>query len=228
MTLTVGETLQLTTDLPDSYQSKATWTLWDSADKAITLTADGTVTAVAEGEATVLVSCIAFTETITVRVVSAATGGDTSGDTGGDTGGNTGGSTGGTTTEAFDFYGNYVPAGSYAEALARSARGELSGLPQVPDQAPTLSAFRPATEYGALIRNNACYYPDANTYVVTDAWGREVFRVYRGGGYITLEEVAAYVFAFGDVPANYTSSKSKKPTSSIWGEYLRLNHTKFS
>ena len=63
---------------------------------------------------------------------------------------------------------------------------------------------------------------------MTDAWGREVFRVYRGGGYITLEEVAAYVFAFGDVPANYTSSKSTRPTSSIWGEYLRLNHTKFS
>ena len=58
--------------------------------------------------------------------------------------------------------------------------------------------------------------------------GDEVYRIYRGGGYIGLEEVAAYVYAFGDVPANYVSSKSTSPTSSKWGIYLRLNHTAFS
>jgi hypothetical protein len=43
-----------------------------------------------------------------------------------------------------------------------------------------------------------------------------------------LEEVAAYVWAFGDIPANHSTSKKTSPSSSIWGEYLRVNHTKFS
>ena len=53
-------------------------------------------------------------------------------------------------------------------------------------------------------------------------------KIFKGAAYVTLEEVAAYVFAFGDIPANYSSSKKTKPTSSPWGEYLRVNHTYFS
>ncbi len=121
----------------------------------------------------------------------------------------------------------YRPAASHAEALERSARGELSGYLYVPDQAPVVSSVRPMQD-GKFIRNNEPYFADDNTYVVVDARGQEVFRVYRGGGYITLEEVAAYLYAFGDMPANYVSGKNTKPTASIWGEYLRLNHSKFS
>ena len=121
----------------------------------------------------------------------------------------------------------YKPAGSYQEALDRTQRGELSGYPYVPDQAPNVSEYRPM-EDGKYVKNNDPYYIDENTYVVVDAYGREVFRIYRGGAYITLEEVAAYVWAFGDIPANHSTSKSTRPTSSIWGEYLRVNHTKFS
>ena len=45
---------------------------------------------------------------------------------------------------------------------------------------------------------------------------------------MTLEEVSAYIFAYNDVPANYIEKKSGKPTNSIWGEYLRVNHSYFS
>ena len=61
-----------------------------------------------------------------------------------------------------------------------------------------------------------------------DANGDVSFTVYEGGGYVTLEEVAAYVFAFGDIPANYTTKKSGSPSSSPWGKYLRLNLSAFS
>ncbi len=121
----------------------------------------------------------------------------------------------------------YRPAGSYEEALNRTQNGELSGYPYVPDQAPNVSDYRPMQD-GKYIKNNDPYYIDENTYVVVDAYGREVFRIYRGGAYITLEEVAAYVWAFGDIPANHATSKSAKPTTSIWGEYLRVNHSRFS
>ncbi|MBQ8381795.1 MAG: Ig-like domain-containing protein [Clostridia bacterium] len=125
------------------------------------------------------------------------------------------------------FYGDADPADSYEEALERSKNGQLSGALTVPDQAPTVSLYQPSVD-GKLIRNSEPYFADSNTYVVVDAYGAEVFRVYRGGGYITLEEVAAYVYAFGDVPANYVSNKKTDPDESIWGEYLRLNHSAFS
>ncbi len=125
------------------------------------------------------------------------------------------------------FYQGADPADSHTEALERSAQGQLSGALQVPDQAPIISAYQPEAD-GTLIRNSAPYYVDENTYVVVNAYGQEVFRVYRGGGYITLEEVAAYLYAFGDVPANYVTSKSTRPQNSIWKENLRLNHSKFS
>ncbi|MBQ7335536.1 MAG: hypothetical protein IJW92_03575 [Clostridia bacterium] len=129
---------------------------------------------------------------------------------------------------AEEFYANYTPATSATDAYYRSLYGFLSGSLTVPDQAPEVSELQPAVN-GILIRNEQTLYSeDGNAYTVVDACGDEVFRVYRGGAYITLEEVAAYVYAFGDVPANYVTSKNADPENSIWGKYLRLNHSYFS
>ena len=125
------------------------------------------------------------------------------------------------------FYGNSNPATSYEDASDRASRGEIAGADTVPDQAPTISEYRPMID-GKYVKNTNSYYIDYNTYVVVNAYGQEVLRVYRGGGYITLEEVAAYIYAFGEPPANHSSSKRTKPTDSIWGKYLRVNNTKFS
>jgi len=122
---------------------------------------------------------------------------------------------------------SHISASAYEEVLERSKKGIPSGSLEVPDQAPVLSEYRPMKD-GKYILNSESNFIDENTYSVVDAYGKEVFRVYRGGGYITLEEVAAYVYAFGDVPANYVEGKNMEPENSIWGEYLRLNHTKFS
>jgi len=67
--------------------------------------------------------------------------------------------------------------------------------------------------------------------VLVDAAGEEVMRIYKSGGYITLEEVAAYMYAFGGdgtLPANYVSKKSAKPEGNVWGEHLRVNHSYYS
>ena len=127
-----------------------------------------------------------------------------------------------------DFYKNYKPAESNEDAYYRSLHGFMSGELTVPNQAPTLSAYRPK-QGSAYIRNDdTIYEEDGNAYVVTDVYGNEAFTVYRAGAYITLEEVAAYVYAFGTYPKNYTTSKNTDPDDSIWDEYLRLNHTAFS
>lgn len=129
---------------------------------------------------------------------------------------------------AEEFYSNYAPATSYQDAQYRSKHGFLSGYLEVPEQNFTRSENQPA-EDGRYIHNTEMRYEDdGNTYVVTDSQGNEVMRIYKGGAYITLEEVAAYMYAFGgdeQLPANHTTKKSAKPASSIWGQYLRLNHS---
>ncbi len=126
-----------------------------------------------------------------------------------------------------DFYASYTPAASYMDAYYRTQHFLMSGSIDEQDQDPTISQSRPM-ENGMLVRNTSAVYEDnGNTYIVFDANGDEAFRVYRGGGYVTLEEVAAYVYAFGDIPANYISKKSGKPETDPWGIYLRVNHSSF-
>lgn len=129
-----------------------------------------------------------------------------------------------------DFYADYSPACCLQDAQYRSKHGFLSGSLDVPGQYAVDAAYQP-TDNGKYVRNTDSYYlDDGNTYVVVDGYGCEVMRIYRGGGYITLEEVAAYMYAFGgkdSFPANYTSKKSGNPDRSIWGEYLRVNHSRF-
>lgn len=127
-----------------------------------------------------------------------------------------------------EFYANYTPTNSYLDAQYRSECYLMSGELEVPDEAPTISSYRPR-EGDYLVHNNqGDFSRDGNTYYVYDAYGQLAFEVYRGGAYITLEEVAAYIYAFGDVPANYERRTKTKPYESEWGEYLRVNNNEFS
>lgn len=127
-----------------------------------------------------------------------------------------------------EFYSNYYPANSYIDAYYRSLHGLMSGSIEAQKQEPTLSQYMPK-ENGLFLRNSSANYStDGNTYYVIDSYGNIVNEIYKGGGYVILEEVAAYIFAFGEVPANYTERKTADPKTSIWGKYLRLNNTYFS
>jgi len=127
-----------------------------------------------------------------------------------------------------EFYSTYSPAISYNDAYYRTQHGLMSGSIDKQDQEPTLASYQP-TSGGKLVRNNAYLFSaDGNTYYVVDGYGEIVMEIYRGGAYVVLEEVAAYVFAFGEPPANHSASKKTSPTASIWGIYLRVNNTKFS
>lgn len=129
---------------------------------------------------------------------------------------------------ASDFYANYTIASSYIDSVYRTNHNFMSGSIEPQLQAPTLSESRPMSN-GLFLRNSSSYYDDnGNTYHVVDTNGEIVLSVYKDAAYVSLEEVAAYIFAFGDVPANYTSSKTGKPASNPWGKYLRLNHSYFS
>ena len=192
LTIEVGNSIQLRLDLPSEHLEDVDWSCTGSAIK---VSDSGLVTAVEEGTASVSASWEGFTDTALIQVVLP----DTSYDD----------------TEKENFYLSYFPATGPEDAVARSEAGLMSGSLTVPDQAPTLSEHRPSIN-GTFIRNSTTLFEGPDTYVVVDAYGNESFRVYRGGAYITLEEVAAYVYAFGDVPANYVSSKNADPEESIW------------
>lgn len=130
------------------------------------------------------------------------------------------------------FYESYTTACCYVDAQYRSAHYLMSGLLEVPDQYAVTADTQPM-EGTAFIRNTASIYLDGgNTYLIYDAQGNEVLRIHRGGAYITLEEVAAYVYAFGgaegSIPANYVSQRLSTVGTSPWGQWLRGNHSAFS
>lgn len=131
-----------------------------------------------------------------------------------------------------EFYANYKPATSYMDAYYRTQHFFLSGKLEIPGQYAQEADYRPM-DGDKYIRNTDNFYTDdGNTYIVVDSYGVEVMRIYKGAAYITLEEVAAYMYAFGGsncvLPANYTSAKKTRPANSPWGEYLRVNHSYFS
>ncbi len=129
-----------------------------------------------------------------------------------------------------EFYADYTLACCNLDATYRSKHGFLSGSLEVPGRYVVESDNRPKSG-DKFIRNTATVYSDnGDTYIVMDGTGNEVMRIHKAGGYITLEEVAAYMYAFGGsgkIPANYISKKNGKPNSSLWGEYLRVNHSYF-
>ena len=130
------------------------------------------------------------------------------------------------------FYENYTVACCYVDAGYRTKHFLMSGHLEVPGQYAQDADYQPKNG-DTYIRNTASSYEDdGNTYVVLDGHGREVLRIYKGAAYITLEEVAAYMYAFGgsneNLPANYTSKKVTKVGTNPWGIYLRGNHSRFS
>ncbi len=134
--------------------------------------------------------------------------------------------------EAFHESG-YTRASSYEDAMYRTNRYLLSG-----DTSDTPSSANYAINHlpNRRLRDLANYRidegqyeynPDQSfrSYTINQLDGK-VKKIYYGAAYITLEDVAAYVFAFADAPANWKASKSSSVYE--WGIYERSNNTYFS
>ncbi len=220
-TLAVGESLQLITN---AGEENARLLVWSVSNSSASVSDSGRVTALEAGKVTVTVTYGELRARALIEIVDPA---ETDPPADIPTYGPDAPAVDPDLPEVSGSPEGYRPAGSAGEAQDRAEQGLPAGYLYVPDQAPVISPDRPM-QNGQYIRNTALTYVDEDTYVVVNAAGEEVFRVYRGGGYITLEEIAAYLYAFGDVPANYNEGKKLSPDNSIWGEYLRLNHSKFS
>lgn len=125
------------------------------------------------------------------------------------------------------FYENYQVATSLEESRLRSEHHLMSGSIESQWRQPT-KCEEPPIENDLYVRNTSAYYEDDGyTYVILDSNGEIANKIFYGGAYVTLEEVASYVYAFGETPINYVEDKLTSPTKSPWGEYLRLNNTFF-
>lgn len=131
------------------------------------------------------------------------------------------------------FYANYQPATCYKDSYYRSLHYLMSGDLTDQLQRPTIASNQPMDGTKYVKNNHHTLSADGTSYSICDSNGNIIKTIYRGGAYQTLEEVAAYVTAFDDIPANYTSDKSTTsdanlPLHNNWGKWLRLNHSYFS
>ena len=127
-----------------------------------------------------------------------------------------------------EFYNNYKRATSLLDSQYRSECYLMSGDITPQDQEPEIASNQPK-QGNMLIHNTTRDFSNhGNVYTVYNVNGEKEFDIYYGGAYTSLEEVAAYIYAWGEVPVNYDPDKDAEPYNSNWGEYLRVNNTDFS
>lgn len=126
-----------------------------------------------------------------------------------------------------EFYSNYKEATSYEDAMYRTEHGFLSGSIDNLNSIP-LSNTVYSDGIHVKFNNHSYGYNEDNeiiSYNINTIDGTYK-TIYYNAAYIALEEVAAYIYAFGEVPpnSNYTSKSSGKQQSiAEWGEYGRVN-----
>jgi len=128
-----------------------------------------------------------------------------------------------------EFYNNYTPATSYKDAYYRTLHGLMSGSIE-----ETATSYLPVNtnKFGNNVKiSDGIYtYRSDNSYESFKINNSDII-IYYGGAYITVEEVAAYIQAFGEVPPNNNydkGSSGKRDSLDKWGRYGRVNIGKFS
>lgn len=127
-----------------------------------------------------------------------------------------------------EFYNNYKRATSLLDSQYRSECYLMSGDITPQDQEPEIASNQPKQGNMLIHNTTSDFSNNGNVYTVYNVNGEKEFDIYYGGAYTSLEEVAAYIYAWGEVPVNYDPDKDAEPYNSNWGEYLRVNNTDFS
>lgn len=139
--------------------------------------------------------------------------------------------------EAF-YDSNYKRATSYEDAMFRTEQGLISGdVTDTPSTASYDLNHLPNRTYRDLAsyRINEGVYEylpsgEFKSYTINNLNGK-VKKVYYGAAYVSLDDVAAYLFAFGEAPANQMMSKNSnamRQAISLYGKYGRVNNGYYS
>lgn len=133
---------------------------------------------------------------------------------------------------------DYKRASSYEDAMYRTDQGLISGdIQDTPNSANYPLNHLPNRQYRSLanFRINEGTYEytpegEFKSYTINNLEGK-VKKIYYRAAYVSLDDVAAYLFAFGDVPANTMASKSSSGQSqaiALYGKYGRVNNGYYS
>ena len=132
-----------------------------------------------------------------------------------------------------DFYKNYKPASSYEDAYFRTKHKLLSGEYIQEDGSLPSNKNNPKNKDGDFYKIANAHYEVSSTgeklsYNINVLDGED-YKIYSCGIYVSLNDVAAYLFAFNDIPCNYLEDKDAK-TEAVreYGEFGRLNFSKYS
>jgi len=130
-----------------------------------------------------------------------------------------------------DFYASYYPASSYLDAKYRTNHGFMSG--DITPQSHLPESWVVKEDNIDVRCCTATYILDTAgnyiAYVINNIYGYDSI-IYYGGAYTSLNEVAAYLLAFGEVPPNSNydkGSSGRKQSVSVWGEFGRCNIGEF-
>ena len=130
------------------------------------------------------------------------------------------------------FYSNYKSATTYEDAYYRTQHNLMSG--DITDQYYLPTEAKVVENNVAIRVTTANYILNTNGdylgYVPNTPVGMEYIVFYKAA-YISLNEVAAHLLAFGEVPANQMTAKdssAKSKAVSLWGKYGRVNDGSFN
>ena len=127
-----------------------------------------------------------------------------------------------------DFYSNYVVATTYEDAYYRTKHNLMSG-DITPQDHLAEEGLKESDSY--IKCTTATYVLDADgNYLayIPNTSNTDDHIIFYGAAYTSLDEVAAYILAFGEQPINTNYSKNDKSLSiSLWGIYGRVNNGTF-
>ena len=140
-----------------------------------------------------------------------------------------------TAEEKVEFYSNnYKVAHSYKDAQYRSEAHLLSGTNEDSNYLPTLNNKVDTTKINNYRSNTFDYILDSSNNKIAYKYYQldgSYIPIYKGGAYYTMNEVAAYLLGFGEVPVNHYYDKGSNGKASAlneWGRYARVNYGAFS
>ena len=137
------------------------------------------------------------------------------------------------------FYKNYEIAKTYEESYFRSKHFLLSGDNSDQSHLTEVSSSLPEGK-DKLKDNNGTFLMNALCRYEVDQFGNYIsytvntldnndYKIFYGGAYTSLDDVSAYIFAFGYPPKNYFSKKSiTNQELALWDNYARVNISYFS
>ena len=125
------------------------------------------------------------------------------------------------------FYSNYRYAKSYEEAYFRTQHNFMSG--DITDQQHLTPNGKVMDGSSSVRCTTAIYildYQGAYLGYTPNSLTNDNHVIWYGGAYISHNDVAAYLFAFGEVPVNSNydkGSSGRKASVAAWGKYGRAN-----